>query len=99
MAQQTTMKFGNNNGESEHMLWYEDTDAGPEQAIRNAEKHYLQKYGLEPTQVVLPLKWHHDDKTIIKSKPLEETLGLDVNTDSLLQTRHVAVYAKQKEQV
>ncbi|MEA2008194.1 MAG: hypothetical protein U9O54_03660 [Chloroflexota bacterium] len=82
---------------SNFMLWYENTDAKPEQAIKNASQYYLRKYGIAPVRVVLPLKWREKDHSTIKIKPLEEALGLVVTTSKVIITKHVAVYSSLEE--
>lgn len=98
MAQQLRLDLGQSGEKTagEYMLWHESSKASLEQAIRNATKYYEQKYGLKSTRVVLPLTWRKDDD-VIKVKPLEEALGLEVDSNPLIQTRHIAVYGKQKE--
>ena len=86
-----------NPGNGEFMLWYEDTDAEPEEAIKNAGRYYYQKYGTRPVRVVLPLKWRGKDHNTIKIKPLEEALGLAITTSKVITTKHVAVYISPEE--
>ena len=98
MPQQLTFDFvnngsGKNDGKPEHMLWYENTDAEPEQAIKNASRYYYQKYGSKPVRVALPLKWRGNDDGVIETAALTEALGLDVDTDPLILTKHIAVYS------
>ena len=50
-VQQLTLNLvtSENSGNGEFMLWYEDTGAEPEEAIKNAGRYYYQKYGTRPT--------------------------------------------------
>ena len=93
MSQQLTLDFENDAKKPEHMLWYEDTDAEPEQAIKNAGRYFYKKYGLKPVRVVLPLKWRGNGDGVIETESLKEALGLDVDTDPLILTKHIAVYS------
>ncbi len=92
MAQQMTLNLKNMPKNGEFMLWHEDTKATVEEAIRNANRYYYQKYGVEPARVVLPPKWQRTDKTTIKSEPLEKILNLIVETNQMMLPKHVAVY-------
>ena len=99
MTKQLTLDFDDDKGSyaGEFMLWYEKDQATPEQAIKNAWRYFSKKYGMEPVRVVLPPKWKRNGNGSIKTDPLEESLGLEVDTNPLIQTRHIAVYGKQKE--
>lgn len=96
MAQQLTLDLDNNQTDGEFMLWYEDTKAEPEQAIKNAGRYYYQKYGVKPVRVVLPPNWKGNGGDPINTKPLINALDLDVTTSPLIESRHVAVYSKKE---
>ncbi len=94
MAQQLTLDLDNNQPDENFMLWYEDTKAEPEQAIKNAGRYYYQKYKARPGRIVLPENWKQDsiklEKKVIET--LEKSLGLTISTSPLILTKHVAVY-------
>lgn len=94
MLKQLTLDFDDDNGSSAggFMLWYEKNKATPEQAIKNAERYFCQKYERQPHRVVLPLIWKGHGENSIETEPLEESLGLIVETDKTILPKHVAVY-------
>jgi len=78
------------------MLWCENTSAGPEEAIRNANQYYRQKYG-KPVRIKLPLRWLKKDRAMIDVAPLIKAIGLSIVTDKTVPPKHVAVYGSLEE--
>lgn len=76
--------------DEEYMLWYENGKTGPEQAIQNAGRYYLKKYGVEPFKVRIPPEWRGKE---VDAEELEEALGLIVRTDKNILPQHVEVYS------
>ena len=98
MTQQLTLALGTENTNHEFMLWYEKSKASPEQAIKNASQYYFQKYERQPHRVVLPPSWQGKGGHLIATEPLEESLGLVVETAKTLLPKHVAVYPGEEEE-